>query len=267
MHATIINDCRDANVIGRQVARLSSLLSCPVSYVPVGGDFSDAGELEASGNLIDMLDAYGEAEAVVLVNAAPRGGKGKKWPNGTPFGYFTYKNVLVVSSVDGYTLSLVKKFALTDAITVLDIPTALKQMVVAGAVSADLQESIANSQFRSFDFLPRAGAFLAKGATLSGESLPMIDVPDAQSAVWFVDNFGNSKTTLFVSDVSVQGGSVTTSAAGVLPFFERLKDVPDKTSAIIVGSSGIGTKRFLEIVVQGGNAAQKFGLKVGSVVL
>ena len=118
MHITIINDCKDANAAGRQMARAAGLIEAPVSFVGVSSD------LEAAGNLIDMLDAYGDSAGILLVNVAPRNGKAKKWQNGTPFGYFWYKKILVLSSIDGLTLSLVKKLQLVDSINVLDIPMA-----------------------------------------------------------------------------------------------------------------------------------------------
>ncbi len=54
MNITIINDCRDANAIGRQTARTSSLLNGPVSFIGVASD------IQAAGNIIDILDALEE---------------------------------------------------------------------------------------------------------------------------------------------------------------------------------------------------------------
>jgi len=114
-NVTIINDCRDENAKGRQVTRAISLLKCPVSFIGVEND------LEASGNLIDTMDALGESAGVILVNVAPRNGKGRKWGNGSPFGYFRYKKIIVVSSIDGLTLSLVKKLKLIKFVNILDL--------------------------------------------------------------------------------------------------------------------------------------------------
>src|SRR6185312_15206020 len=102
MFVTIINDCTDGNTRGRQETRVMRLLNVPVSYVEIG----NYSELEAAGNLIDILDATDGDKGVVLVNSAPRHGRGKKWPNGTPFGYFYYKNTLVITTVAEQTLSL-----------------------------------------------------------------------------------------------------------------------------------------------------------------
>ena len=71
MNITIINDCRDANAVGRQIARATSLLGGSVSFIGVSSD------LQASGNIIDVLDALEENPGIVLVNVAPRNGKAK----------------------------------------------------------------------------------------------------------------------------------------------------------------------------------------------
>lgn len=89
MNITIINDCKDANAVGRIVARTNSILSCPVVFIGV------TSEIQAAGNIIDILDAIGENTGIMLVNVAPRNGAAKKWTNGTPFGYFWYKKCLL----------------------------------------------------------------------------------------------------------------------------------------------------------------------------
>lgn len=259
MQVTVINDCRDANAVGRQMTRVQSLLGCSASFIGVASD------LEASGNLIDILDAFEENPGMVLVNVAPRSGTAKKWNNGTPFGYFSYKNILVLASIDGLTLSLVKKFKLTKQVTMLDMPETLDQLIAGGALSKALKRFVAETQFRSYDFLPRAAAFLARGKTLPGTQLFIKDILDAPPAIWWIDNFGNCKTTLVREDAE---DPIRFSAKfHKLPYIPRLRDVPDRTPAIISGSSGLGKKRFLEIVVQGGNAAQEFNIAVGDVIM
>jgi hypothetical protein len=42
--------------------------------------------------------------------------------------------------------------------------------------------------------------------------------------------------------------------------------VPDRTTALISGSSGLGKKRFLEIVVQGGSAEKKLKIFAGDAI-
>jgi hypothetical protein len=258
MNITIINDCRDANAAGRQITRAASLLHGSVSFIGVAND------LEAAGNIIDALDAFGESSGVVLANVAPRNGMAKRWENGTPFGYFWHKKILVLASIDGFTLSLVKKLRLAERINVLDAPSVLDQFVARGVCSQELYDLIARTQFRSFDFLPRAAAFLVRGTSLPSSQLSITSIPDAPQAVWWIDNFGNCKTTLLLEDIKNQNYIAT--RFGALPYFPRLKDVPDKTAAIITGSSGLGAQRFLELVVQGESAAKNFVISVGDLI-
>ncbi len=259
MNIAIINDCRDANAAGRQTARTASLLGGHVSFIGVDND------LQAAGNLIDILDALGEHPGVVLVNVAPRNGNAKKWENGTPFGYFWYKKILILSSIDGYTLSLAKKFRLTEYINVLDISNTLDQLIARGMISHELKNRITRTQFRSYDFLPRIAAFLVQDENLQSDQMKICNIPDVLSAIWWIDNFGNCKTTLLRGDVN--NAEYVTTKFGVLPYFPRLKDVSNNTAAIITGSSGIGEERFLEVVIQGKSAAKHLGISVGDLVL
>ena len=250
MHTTIINDCRDTNAVGRQVTRVAVLSETTVSFIGVNSD------LEAAGNLIDAIDAFGNNQGLILVNVAPRNGKAKKWENGTPFGYFTYKNITVLSSIDGYTLSLVKKFNLAKTIRVLDTKEACEYMVSNKYLDQKEGKRITLSQFRSYDFTPRVALLLKNKLIPSAKILPIEEVADAPEAIWWVDNFGNCKTTITSTELNLEDKFLKTKF-GQFPFYPRLKDVPDKKIAAIIGSSGLGEKRFIEIVVQGGRAVKE----------
>ena len=259
MNITIINDCLDANATGRQIARTSSLLGDSVSFIGVSND------LQAAGNIIDVLDALENNPSIILVNVAPRNGKAKKWPNGTPFGYFWHKKVLVLASIDGLTLSFVKKFKLTKFVTILDVPKTLDQLIAGGALQNNLKNRIIKTQFRSFDFLPRVAEYLSSGKKLTGKKLHIRDISDAPPAIWWIDNFGNCKTTLLQNEIKYKNRFLAKFKK--LFYFERLKDVPDKTPALILGSSGLGEKRFLEVIVQGGSAEKEFKISVGDAIM
>ncbi len=250
MFVTIINDCRDANAFGRQATRAAALLSAPVVTVGVSND------LEAAGNLVDAIDAACDRTGVIIVNVAPRNGVGKRWPNGTPFGWFRVGNVTVLASVDGLTLSLAKKAGLlADGVQVFDIPTVMDTAVTENLVDRVIADRVVGTQFRSFEFLPRAAAWLVEGRALPTELLAEADIPDASADVWCVDNFGNCKTTLLV------GEDASGTRFADLPRYEHLKDVPDGEMALIAGSSGLADQRFLEAVIQGGNAAIALGIE------
>ena len=275
MFITIINDSRDQNAFGRQATRAAGLFGCGVATVGVADD------LEAAGNLVDVLDAAEGREGVVLVNVAPRQEHGKKSEkgsvgfvgtevakkeNGSPFGFFYYGKTLVVSSIDGATLSLVKKLGIADKIHVLDIAATGKAMVEKGVIDEAISERMRTTQFRSYEFLPRVAQWIVnREPVVSTERLLL--AADAPKAIWWVDSFGNAKTTLLPDDVSFIEGKEVQMLLGSLPCFTSLKDVPDGVAAITIGSSGIGDKRFLEIFVQGESAAERFHLVSGSMVV
>jgi hypothetical protein len=244
MFCTIINDCRDANAAGRQITRAISFLGYSVSFIGVESD------LEAAGNLVDALDAAEGKKGVILVNVAPRNGKAKKWANGAPFGYFWYKKTLVVTSVDGLTLSLAKKLGILRDFRILEIPLQYEK-----------------SQFRSFEFLPRIAKDLIEDKPLQYKNFLLKGVAGAPKAVWWIDNFGNCKTALLPEDAGFQIGQLIKTKLGKLPCFEGLKDVPNGKVGFVIGSSGLGGKRFLEIVKQGGSAATSLRISSGCVFI
>jgi len=260
MFLTIITDCKDDNAFGRQMTRGASLFGYPP--VPVGA--SD--DIEAAGNLIDMLDASEGREGVVIANIAPRHGKAKKWKNGTPFGYFWYNKTLVVSTVDGYTTSLVKKLGLTDKIQVMDIEAVLNY-VKDKELYREQSNYIKKTQFRSYEFTPRAAKWVWKGTDIPAEEHPIADVPTMPNCVWWSDNFGNLKTTLLPEDIGFEvGKKIELKGIGEVTCYERLKDVPNDGTGMIIGSSGIMDKRFLEVVIQGKSAAKTYNIQNGHLL-
>lgn len=263
MFVTLITDCKDDNALGRSVTRLSTLFDCNVATIGVNGWDAD---LEAAGNLIDMLDASEGKKGVILVNVAPRHRSGKKWPNGTPFAYFHYKETLVVISIDGLSLSLVKKLGVGSSVNLMDIPTVMKALKDRGVIDQVLEDHVVNTQFRSFEFLPRVAAWLMEGIDIPSEEYLLTEISDAPKAIWWIDNFGNCKTTLLESDVVFEVGKKIKTNVGELVCYNRLKDVEDSHEALIIGSSGLGEKRFLEIVVQGVSAKDHFKLELGDMI-
>lgn len=262
MHITVINDCHDDNAGGRQLARAAALSGASVSLVGVG----DYGDLSAAGNLIDVLDAYRDTPhtSAVLVNVAPRHKGSKKWQNGTPFCHFLVHNTLVVSSFDGLTLSLIKKLGLADSVALMDIPTVTEAMAGRGTLTEEERNRIIGSQFRSFDFTPRVLDYLLKGNTVPAENISIQEIPTAPRAVWWIDNFGNAKTTILPEEISFTEGAQVQTKLGTFTCYEHLAAVPKGESALIIGSSGIHGHRFVEIVVQGESAKDRFSLAIGA---
>ncbi len=254
MQISIINDCCDENAALRQVSRAGSLIKN--SSVNCFGVKS---ETEAVGFLVDAIDSFEGKEGIILINVAPRGGKGKKWKNGAPFGYFWHKKTLIVSSADGYVLFLVKKVGILEDFRIFDIPEVLENIGV-DVLDDATKERIVKSQFRSFDFLPRVAAWLIGGMKLPARKYDLAEIAELPPRVWFVDNFGNIKTTLLKEDLDLKNGGKVKLKIGdkefKFDFYDRLKDIPDKTLGLTVGSSGIDDKRFIEIISRGGSAAR-----------
>jgi len=259
MFTTIINDCRDDNAKSRQESRIGSLLQTSISFIGVDSD------IEAGMQLVDILDATYGKEGLILVNVAPRGNETKKWENGTPFAYFWFKDTLIVSSIDGFALSGIKALNLIEKVQLLDIHQAVDAMFTAGFIAQEEAWRIPFSQFRSFDFTPRIGAFLSKKNQVPSLDYPLSEVKDLPAAIWNIDNFGNAKTTLpFTEDL--QEGIKIKTRFGELPFFRHLRDVPDGVTALVKGSSGLKHTRFLEILTQRRNFAKTTGAKIGDDV-
>jgi len=264
MQITIINDCFDQNAKLRQIARTGSLFkNCSVSCFGVKSD------LEAAGFLVDAIDAFGGREGVIMTNVAPRDKKAKKWKNGTPFGFFWNKKTLVVSSMDGFTLSLAKKLGIIEDFHILDIDEVLDS-ISDEELDKNTKQRITNSQFRSFDFLPRVASWIVEKRNIPFNKYDLSKVSNAPDAIWFVDNFGNTKTTLLKEEINLDAENNTViKIAGKpikLSFYNMLSNLPDKAMGITVGSSGIGKKRFLEIIFRSGNASKELNIKSGLII-
>lgn len=257
MFVTIISDCQDDNALGRQATRIAALFGSDVTAIsPIGVST----ELEAAGNLVDVLDAADGANGIVLVNVAPRGAGARKkgWENGSPFCYFVVGGVTVISSIGtGITLALVKKLEMAEKVHILDIPTVMQWAVERRLIKRDIADSVIHSQFRSFEFLPRAALWLYQKEHLPAQTTDIFELtkyPDP--LVWWVDNFDNCKTTLLYEELGKIRESDFTEVRN-LPFYPRLRDVPQGTLAWVIGSSGFGADRFLEIVLKGGRATSR----------
>lgn len=155
MFITIVNDSSNDNARVRQIVRWSTLFpKATISFVGIDSNLENSATLTAGGNLVDILDASDGREGIVALNVAPRG-EMKDGENGPSFCYFWYKKTLVVPTIKGYTLSLVKKFNIVKNVNLLDTKGVLDFAFKKGLIDNWLNSYIAKSQFRSFDFQPR----------------------------------------------------------------------------------------------------------------
>ena len=264
MFVTIINDCRDADEMGRQTTRASVLF--PGSNINFLG-VNNFNEIEAAGLLVDVIDAGTGDKGVIMVNAAPRHGTGKKYENGTPFGYFYHNKKIIVSTVAGYTLSLVKNFGCIDKLCVTDLTTVIDHFIKLGKFDKDARDRTVVTQFRSFEYMPFLAKWLYEGLDVPHEEMSLNEIPDVPKTIWWTDNFGNAKTTILPEEIDFKPGKKITTNVGTFTCYNRLKDVPNGEPGMTIGSSGFQNKRFVEITIQGKSAAQEFGLKSGVVLL
>lgn len=280
-NGVIITDCSDDNARVRQELRFASLFGVQPAFLGVGPGAvlgAEAGEpdIEAAGNLVDQLDAamhlptaMAKSQTVMLVNVAPRGEDIKqRWPNGTPFCYFKVGDVLVASTFEGRTLGVARDMGLVKEVQLMDVPTVTAAAVTWGELTPEEAERINRTQFRSLEFLPLAARWLTNGRDVPAETRNLEHIPSLKGLVWWVDSFGNAKTTLLPGDIGFEEGKKVRLFNGEdATCYRHLADVPQGATALIVGSSGFGDDRFIELVVQRQSAARKYRLRVGSHVL
>lgn len=266
-HTVIITDCRDDNARMRQEVRARALLGTTVTFCGVENT------LQAAGMIVDALDAACGEPIIILANVAPRNGDVRhKWSNGTPFGYTRVGTSWIFGTVDGYVFGLLQKMlGIKLEVYVFDIPDAVAHL----GVDEPTARHIIETQFRSFEFLPRVAAAMVSGIKVPSKRLDDISTPPM--GVWHRDNFGNAKLSVLPDEVGFRPGSTVTlqvkrpwwcfwrrGAYENVRCYARLKDVPDGTLGLVVGSSGFGYWRCLELVVQGGSAAKRYGLTIGT---
>lgn len=241
---SIITDCHDANVRLRQEIRYATLIagSKPTCYG------IDQRPMQAAGCIIDALDAGRDSNQIIVANVAPR--QHKQYKNGCPFSFVHVGNAIVIGTPGVF--GLLKEFGLATEVQETDVYEVCSKFL-------DEKEAhrIAESQFRSFEYLPLLAKWIHEGKEIPAQrvSIESYEKP----CVWFVDNFGNCKTT------ATEQSQLSTEYQKV-PFYKRLADVPVGEMAVIQGSSGYMDTRFLEIVVQGKNASEIQGLSVGNTV-
>ena len=266
MSGVIITDCHDDNARGRVSGRLESVTGQPSTFVSIPGTLDDAAELAAAGNLVDHLDALGGRRGIILVNVAPR--KDDDNENGSPFGYFWYGETLVVSTVDGKTLSIAKQLGACEDVYVFDLPASVSAMVDRGFIHPDRKDAVIASQFRSYTFLPLAAHLVREDVVLPADRLALSRITSLEhEAIWWIDNFGNCKTTLIPARYDLEHGSECDTVFGTLRYYDHLSDVPDGETALVQGSSGLHMTRFAELVVKGRSAADALSASLGDRVL
>ncbi len=263
---TVIQDSNDSGTKGRITTRIQKLFEGILpSFVSVEA-FSD---LPAAGNLLDILDSSEGSEGVIILNTAPRHGEGKKYKNGIPFGYFYYKKTLVVTTINKSILSFVKKFNITNKVNIFDIEEVMKFALENNLIEDWVAEKVINTQFRSFEFEPRAAFWLWNNYNLPFNEFYIneeeYNFEEEKGKIWLIDNFGNCKTTLLANDF--QKGELIKTKIGNLKVYDHLSDLPNGEAGLVKGSSGLNKEKFIEVIIQGKRASDEFGLKIGEKII
>jgi len=272
----VLTDCHDANAVARQSARIAALFGATPSVLPLAD--ADA-EGTAALTLLDVLRATeltgGAAEPVtVLVNIAPRDGH---WPNGAPFCYFRVGRNLVVSTLNPRVLAPLRRYLGVAAVEVTDVREVLEAAAAGWAqFGSDEIDEIVRTQFRSLWYVPLLARWLVDGRPVPAATTALPEPAHGAAAVRvaIVDNFGNCKLDQPASEVLARAAVAADHSAveilgehsrrHLVPFYERLPEVPYGGPGLTVGSSGAG---FAELVIRGGSAAEYFGLRQGDVVV
>ncbi|HUC20767.1 MAG TPA: SAM hydroxide adenosyltransferase [Candidatus Polarisedimenticolaceae bacterium] len=227
--------------------------------------------LEAGVTIVDMLIAATTAlgrqahPQIIVANKATRGNK-QNWSNGTPFCWFWYQENLVVSTLDDQGLSLVRHLDV-QWVNMTDIPTVLKASDAwcRPRLTTAEKQMTAGTQFRSLWYELLLARWVWDKQGVPFEDYPLKELSLAPEVV-AIDGFGNCKTSQPWDDLRVCDEMMVQLALRGrgepinLICYEHLADVPPGVSALVRGSSGFG---FAEIIVQQGNAAAEYHLKVG----
>lgn len=244
----------------------------PIVYVNGVKDDHEAGHC-----VVDILGRPSPFQTVILANAAPRRDNDRDkagWHNGTPFGHVWIEGRLVVSTIGGFALSLLKKVRCGDLIIQrTDIAE------VAPLLTSDHEEQtwLASTQFRSLDYVPRlAAALLAKKVQIPSHNYT--EIPDLGDRVVYVDRpFRNVKLGLCLQDLIDRGFdlekpfSIQAHARTFVTHFYPggLTTIPEAQIGLVVGSSGWGHPRqskLLELQIKKGTAATALQVEAGDLI-
>ncbi len=251
----------DDNARGRITTRLLTGIGESVftSVTPIGVD----SEVEGFVQLVDLLDATRGNKAVILFNVAPRGVNKKRLPNGSPFGHLRVGNADIFPTVEGRVLPLLQN--LLNRRLRVRVHEICPEVLGAVGIPRYQWKYVTSTQFRSYEFLPDLANAVMSGKEVPGREMAVARIRGGGGFVGIVDKFGNIKTTALPSDIGFRPGRTLALDLGGtevrLPCYPKLKDVPCGTLAAVVGSSGLwvgrANKRFVEIVVQKGDASSR----------
>lgn len=264
-------------------------LSTPVSSRSSSPSYEYLQETSNAESLPATSTGNPPLTAVIIVNVAPRTESiKKKWDNGTPFCYFIIGGALIVSTLSTPILSLLFRIIGKDTngiaspikVYIMDTSQVIKHASEQQWLPNDDAFRIINTQFRSYEFVPLVAYWITTRGGLNAlphrvlDSLECISDDEkstCDSFVWFIDNFGNCKTSLLPEDVGFEENcafivdSDINSQKIKITSFKRLSDATPGNPCLVIGSSGYKNYRFLELVIKNSNFSVKTGTTIGPI--
>lgn len=255
---SVVSDC-GGQAMSRMLVRTAALFPATtiVSF--------DAGSIEeANGNIVDALDAglcgtHHDAGGIILCNSAPR--KSARATNGDAIVYARLNGWIVVSTLDP--IAMLHKLCPKVCFWKIDVDNFVRDYLHTGRTRFN---------FRGLEVIPFMAEILANAnceAKLDDLSTLVTHYPSIEPCIWLVDTIEgrptNLKLSLLRDEIKRFGvGKVAQVRIGekecAIPCFERLTDIPNGTLGLYEGSSGLYSRRFLEIAVMGGSAAERLGV-------
>lgn len=248
---SIITDCIDSNAVARQEMHAQILFpdsSPTITHVE--------SVTALAGNIIDLVSVAEHAGGVgvIIGNRAPRAEAQGVYENGAPFVYAWRNDILLVVTYSEELHAILKEFLDIDT---WYLPSEVMRDEIYETYSVD-----PTTQFRSLYYAPCLAHYVMHNPDAKGDSIEHGELPEvAPWTVWHVDNFGNLKTFATLRNYEQQALAIN---GAVAPLVERLKDAPENHLVVIEGSSGFQGSKFLEVVVQGGSAADRLGRGIGN---
>jgi hypothetical protein len=171
----------------------------------------------------------------------------------------------VATTLNARPLSLVRRELKIKQVYVTDIREVLRAATAWSDLGTAEVQRIADTQFRSLWYLPLLAKWVSEDRPVPSrlDDVPSLGDEDPV-VVSVVDNFGNCKFDCRPDDIGFTVGASLPVAGQDVKCYPHLTDVPHGSAGLIPGSSGFD---FVELVIRGASAADRFGLQPGDAPL
>jgi hypothetical protein len=253
-------DCSDNNAKARVFAHLSEQLKKFNFDIAVYGE-KNVGDI--AFDLYSIVSFWKEKNIkgnIVVGNYAPRS---ENYPNGAPFLLTMINQNYVIGNPE--TFYILKKIGLLNMLPVVEI-NILNTLELYFPEEESL--NLSQSQFRSLEVLPLLIYLIVNEKKIITKKYEFPIVAFSGSEIIFIDNFGNVKTSIkshnFISLKGLNTNLKIGDFEGQSPsYYWKLSDVPKGRAGFVVS----GSNDLVELVVNGGSAAEFYNIKVGDKII